>query len=261
MFIFVLTSLVFNTLLEALSEPPQSDREPAATMSAADMFWAAPPIARYTTPPSSSVQKLASNANNRTITAAAVLISIPGHLIGVPSLLSMIFIPPYIFTLRMFPQVWRLVTSFLITGPQLGMILDPYFLFTYCSNLETTASRFSQPGDFFVYLMFCAVIILVCRATATRDVRVFRLSPAMTWPSASGSKSNAPPVASVTKPSSLSHFLICLSTNLVYLPVQPSLAVTVPGNEGDYPCTVQRAHHSQSIQEALWGAGSVGFHF
>lgn len=102
-----------------------------------------------------------SNANDRTITAAAVLISIPGYVLGFPDLYSMLFIPHRIFTLRALPQIWRLATNFLITGPKLGMILDPYFLFTYCSNLETTAARFSQPGDFFVYLVFCCVVILV----------------------------------------------------------------------------------------------------
>jgi hypothetical protein len=102
-----------------------------------------------------------SNANDRTITAATVLISIPGHVLGIPDFYYVAFIPQYVFTLRMVPQIWRLVSNFFITGPKLGMILDPYFLFTYCSNLETTAARFSQPGDFFMYLGFCCVVILV----------------------------------------------------------------------------------------------------
>ena len=114
-----------------------------------------------------------SNANNRTITAAAVLISIPGYVLGVPDLVSMAFIPPYIFTLRMVPQIWRLVTNFFITGPKLGMILDPYFLFTYCSSLETTAARFSQPGDFFMYLVFCCIIILVCSNSLSTSLQAF----------------------------------------------------------------------------------------
>jgi hypothetical protein len=190
-------------------------------MSAADMFWAAPPIARYTAPPSPSIQKATSNANNRTITAAAVLISIPGHIIGVPSLLSMIFIPQYIFTLRMFPQIWRLVTSFLITGPQLGMILDPYFLFTYCSNLETTAARFSQPGDFFVYLVFCAVIILVCRATATGCTLALNSLPHLMRPSRSCLKPNVPPVASPTDPSTRS-LISCLSFDKPRISARPA---------------------------------------
>ena len=102
-----------------------------------------------------------SNANDRTVTAATVLISIPGYVLGVPDLYSMLFLPYRVFTLREVPQIWRLVTNFFITGPKLGMILDPYFLFNYCSNLETTAARFPQAGDFFVYLVFNCIIILV----------------------------------------------------------------------------------------------------
>ena len=80
---------------------------------------------------------------------------------GIPDFYWLLFAKDYVFTVRTFPQVWRLVTNFLITGPKLGMILDPYFLYTYCSSLEMTASRFSQPGDFLVYLVFVNLIILV----------------------------------------------------------------------------------------------------
>nr|POE70930.1 derlin-1 [Quercus suber] len=46
-------------------------------------------------------------------------------------------------------------------GPKLGLLLDPYFLFTYGKSLETEASRFTRPGDFFVYLVFVACMILL----------------------------------------------------------------------------------------------------
>lgn len=79
------------------------------------------------------------------------------------------FIDPYyvvfltykFFTIREVPQLWRAVSTFLLTGPKFGMLMDPYFLYTYGSQLELQASRFSQPGDFFVYLVFVAVVILV----------------------------------------------------------------------------------------------------
>lgn len=118
-----------------------------------------------------------------------------------------VFIRYKVFTITAVPQLWRLITSLILTGPKLGMILDPYFLYTYGSSLETEAARFSQPGDFFVYLVFVALVILV---------------------SCCG----------------LSYFyrLVVHYHNLVYLPVQPILAVTVPGNEGDCPCTLQRPH-------------------
>lgn len=124
-------------------------------MSAVDMFWAAPPV-------------------SRTITAAAVLLSVPTW---------MGFIDPYyvvwltyrVFTLRHIPDLWRLVTPFVLTGPKLGMILDPYFLYTYGSQLELEASRFTQPGDFFVYIVFVAVIILLTGGIYLRGVML--LSP------------------------------------------------------------------------------------
>lgn len=105
-----------------------------------------------------------------------MLISIPGHLLGVPDFYYMAFIPQFVFTLRMVPQIWRIISNFFITGPKLGIILDPYFLFTYCSSLETTAARFSQPGDFFVYLVFSAIIIVVRPGSPTNGPSFMRPS-------------------------------------------------------------------------------------
>jgi len=59
------------------------------------------------------------------------------------------------------PQLWRLATAFILTGPKLGLLMDPYFLYTYGSQLETEANRFTQPGDFFIYLLFVCLVILV----------------------------------------------------------------------------------------------------
>jgi hypothetical protein len=39
--------------------------------------------------------------------------------------------------------------------------MDPYFLFTYCKALEVDSSRFSQPGDLFVALVFICSVIMV----------------------------------------------------------------------------------------------------
>lgn len=94
-------------------------------------------------------------------------------LLSVPTWMG--FIDPYyvvflrykVFTFSSLPEIWRLVTAFILTGPKLGMILDPYFLYTYGSQLETGAVRFSQPGDFFVYLVFVAFVIMVSSPTPT----------------------------------------------------------------------------------------------
>ncbi|KAK5115916.1 hypothetical protein LTR62_000372 [Meristemomyces frigidus] len=110
-------------------------------MSAMDVFWAAPPVAR-------------------TITAAAVLLSVPTWM-GLINPYYVVFVRERIFTLTSIPQLWRIITPFLLTGPKFGLLMDPYFLYTYGSQLETEATRFTQPGDFFIYLVFVAVIILL----------------------------------------------------------------------------------------------------
>lgn len=89
------------------------------------------------------------------------------------------FISPYyvaflsykLFTYRALPEVWRLVTPFFITGPSFGLLMDPYFLYTYASQLETGAIRFSQPGDFFTYIAFVCSVILVSRVYYPRCPR------------------------------------------------------------------------------------------
>ncbi|KAI9887793.1 MAG: hypothetical protein M1823_000435 [Watsoniomyces obsoletus] len=60
--------------------------------------------------------------------------------------------------------IWRLVSSFLITGPQLDIILDPFFLYRYGSSLERDSTRFQSPGDFLVYVVFVAVVIILTNA-------------------------------------------------------------------------------------------------
>lgn len=82
--------------------------------------------------------------------------------------------PYYVVFIRRFvlklpvPQLWRLITPFFLTGPKLGIVLDPYFIYTYGSVLETESSRFSQPGDFLVYLLFIAGVVLVSPRSLSR---------------------------------------------------------------------------------------------
>jgi len=101
-----------------------------------------------------------SDTDPRTITAAAVLLSVPVWMGFIPPY-YVFFLKDYVLTLRKLPQIWRCFTTFILTGPKLGMLMDPYFLYTYGSALETTSAAFSAPGDFFMYLLFVAAIILV----------------------------------------------------------------------------------------------------
>ena len=77
------------------------------------------------------------------------------------SLSTYVFYKPFIFTTKMWPQLWRLGTAFLITKPKFAILMDPYFLYQYGSLLERESSRFTQPGDFFVYTAFVSTVIVV----------------------------------------------------------------------------------------------------
>ncbi|KAI9646410.1 hypothetical protein NHQ30_004402 [Ciborinia camelliae] len=107
-------------------------------MSAMDVFWAAPPI-------------------SRTLAVGALTLSILVYTHLLPGY-YVVFIPEPL--LQFPPQLWRIVTSFLITGPDFGILFDTYFLYTYGSKLETASPKFSQPGDFLTYILFVCMTIL-----------------------------------------------------------------------------------------------------
>jgi Derlin-2/3 len=67
----------------------------------------------------------------------------------------------YLELFRLPPQVWRLVTSFLLSSPQLGIVMDTYFVFQYASQLETTHPKFGRKEDLLWYLVFCGAVIIV----------------------------------------------------------------------------------------------------
>jgi len=71
-----------------------------------DVFWAAPPVIR-------------------TLCALTVATSVPIHM-GLVSARHVVYFTPWVFG-KFPPELWRLVTSFLLTGPKLGMLMDPYF--------------------------------------------------------------------------------------------------------------------------------------
>lgn len=111
---------------------------------------------------------------NRTITAAAVLISVPGHL-GLYNLAWVVFFSDYVFTIRQLPQLWRIFTTFFITGPSLGLIMDPFFLYHYSNQLETGSTRFSSPGAYAFFLLFVGAVILVSRASVSLSTSCLHL--------------------------------------------------------------------------------------
>lgn len=100
-----------------------------------------------------------SDADGRTITAATLIVSIATHLGFIPAY-YVVLLPYKILTLRSVPELWRLVSCFLLTGPQLQILMDPYFLYLYASKIEI--ETLPAPGDFFIYTVFVSAVITVC---------------------------------------------------------------------------------------------------
>lgn len=83
------------------------------------------------------------------------------------SLASIVFgiISPYrliwhqTFIMRMPPQLWRVFTSFFLTGPGFSILFDSYMIWQYGSDLES--QHFNTSGDFLYYLLFNGAIILL----------------------------------------------------------------------------------------------------
>ena len=73
------------------------------------------------------------------------------------------------------PQIWRLFTAFLLTGPQLGLLFDAYFSYQYLSQLER--GRYSKKEDLLWYLTFICGTILVSRRDAYISTMCFRNTP------------------------------------------------------------------------------------
>ncbi|GKZ18715.1 hypothetical protein AbraCBS73388_001939 [Aspergillus brasiliensis] len=149
-----------------------------------DQFWAAPPV-------------------TRTLTALTFLQSILVHG-GLLSGYYVLFLRRLVF--KTLPELWRLFSPFMITGPGLSLIFDLYFMFTYGSRLETESPRFSAPGDFFTYVFFVASIIMSPRNLDLRPNSLLLL------------------------------FFSSLFVTSYICPPSAASAEAVPGNEEDRPC-------------------------
>ncbi|CAK7202361.1 hypothetical protein SEUCBS139899_005084 [Sporothrix eucalyptigena] len=62
---------------------------------------------------------------------------------------------------KLLPEVWRIPSSFLLTLPKLSILLDPYFLYSYLSQLEVGNPRFSRREDMVWYLSFVSVVVII----------------------------------------------------------------------------------------------------
>ncbi|ROW06013.1 hypothetical protein VMCG_04658 [Cytospora schulzeri] len=104
-----------------------------------DAYWRAPAIAR-------------------TFATAVLITSIGCHMGLLPYTW---FYFHYLEIFKLPPEIWRFVTSFFLTGPQLGIVMDTYFVFQYVSQLETAHPKFGRKEDLLWYLVFCGFVIIV----------------------------------------------------------------------------------------------------
>ncbi|KAL7625230.1 hypothetical protein AAE478_004445 [Parahypoxylon ruwenzoriense] len=93
----------------------------------------------------------------RTVATAVFLCSV-GVFTGMLS--SYPFFFHYSLLFKFPPAVYRLVTSFLLTGDGLSVLFDTYFVFTYLSQLEKNSSKFPKKEDLIWYLMFTGSVII-----------------------------------------------------------------------------------------------------
>ena len=113
------------------------DRESSGTM---DVYYNIPPI-------------------TRALVTATVVLSVGVHA-SIISFFRVVYLPQQTFW-SFPPEIWRPVTSFFVTGAGLSLLLDPYFLYTYGSSLETESARFPRKEDFVWYILFNMGIIFV----------------------------------------------------------------------------------------------------
>lgn len=106
----------------------------------------------------------ADSARSRTLTSITAVLSLSVHLSFLP-FQWFIHHPYYLWKFP--PQIWRLVTCYLITGSGLGMLFDSYFLYHYLSQLENGNPRFPRKADVVWYLMFVGGTILVSLDSST----------------------------------------------------------------------------------------------
>ncbi|KAA8906302.1 Der1-like family-domain-containing protein [Sphaerosporella brunnea] len=94
----------------------------------------------------------------RTLAGATLLISFSSFVLGLVNPMYFIYIPHMVWNPARL-QLWRLVTSFLLSSPKLGVLMDPFFLFKYASDCEHV--RLRRKGDFMVFLLFVGSIIVL----------------------------------------------------------------------------------------------------
>ncbi|KAK0635529.1 Der1-like family-domain-containing protein [Bombardia bombarda] len=108
-----------------------------------DAYWQAPPMAR-------------------TMATAIFVTSISAYM-GILPFSWFYFTEDRLF--KLLPEIWRLATCFLISSKEFGIILDPYFVYQYLSQLETTNPKFARKADVLWYLLTVGSFIVLVNRT------------------------------------------------------------------------------------------------
>ena len=131
---------------------------------------------------------------------------------GLVSGYRVMFYLPFIWKLPL-PEIWRLITPFLLTSGGFNAMWDMYMFWTYATQLELNSSRFSQPGDFATYVGFVAVSILVSGFVVS--------------------------------------FIVLQTSH--FCPVRNLCLISVPGSEGRLPLRDMLSYHSQKYKKGcMW---------
>lgn len=116
-----------------------------------------------------------------------------------------------------------------------------YPVYTYSSALENDSPLFSMPGDYFIYVIFVGTVIVVSHEAAGSNL-----------PQLEHGRSIEHVLAHITLA-----LLFYLSPRII-CPPSLFLAAAVPGNEGDYPCTLYSPSFAKKSLRGCIGCGNGG---
>ena len=118
-------------------------------------YLALPAISRYAPFPSATS---VSTDLRRTLATATGILSFLIH-VGIWNASHFIFHHSMLWKFP--PQIWRVATAFMLTGPGIGLIFDTYFLYVYLVQFEVGNPRFKYKEDLIWFLLVVCGTILV----------------------------------------------------------------------------------------------------
>lgn len=144
-----------------------------------DAYWQAPAMARLVHLIIPSPRAAHTDVDFfRTLTTAIVITSIGCYMGILP--FGWFYFAPYTL-LRFPPGIWRPFTAFFLSTPKLGIILDPYFVYQYLTQLEVASPRFPRKEDVLWYLLTVGTMIIV--SSSLLPILVFQGLSFLPYPS------------------------------------------------------------------------------